>query len=223
MVIKKDWSYDAKSLAINGMAGILGFGVGVTLVFVFWGKYNIVNQMYVKAYNMSTLVFGMYPIYIFKNIAPQLGSDKMYMSTTNLPYSKKELLFKGTKWWMMALPAYILLGSIVKTIYALEAQSFINQYLINVAESIGVILFAFIICLYIFIGVMLHLIRGYKVSKIFAMMGLSFLVVGVCIKTVITINLVNRNLIIAMIILAYLIGSMVIGSKMWKEIENIHR
>lgn len=223
MMIKKGWDYDFKSVAINSMAAILGFGVGVTLIFILLERYNIVNEMYVKVYNMSILFLGLYPIFIFKNIAPQLGSDKVYMSTTNLPYSKKQLLFKGTKWWMMILPAYILLGSIIVTILDSSMGSFLSKYLTNTVESIGVILFAFIICLYIFIGVMLHLIRGYKGSKIIVMIGLSFLVVGCCIKAIFIINLASKNLVIGAILLAYLIGSVVIGKKLWADIENIHR
>lgn len=93
--LKKDWLFDAKIVGVVGLT-ILSSVAALILVFV-----KVLNKMpvengvvvYNKIYYILAFGISFYPMFAFKAVCPQMGSDKLYLGTANLPMSRKEVFF----------------------------------------------------------------------------------------------------------------------------------
>ncbi len=221
-IVKKDWLYDVNSITMFLLVGVLSFGVLSLLFLGFVPEYHeFIKQIYGKSYTAIAGILCMYPLFVLKGICPQMGSDKVYLSTTNLPYSKKQLLFKGLKQWIVVFVFYSLIGSLINTLLINSSESFISQYMLSLTKPVSVLIVLSILQLQIFSGIILALARRIKWYTILSIALLSYGVLGLLCKFVISFL---NNLIIQgfFIIGIYTLFSLIIFAIAWKDIENIH-
>lgn len=93
-LIKKDWMYDFKAAGY-----IIGVALaGISMIFLVVSSMVPESRLFFKEgyeqlYTMVSGIISMYPIWAFAAISPQIKNGKVYLNTTNLPFSKKHLFF----------------------------------------------------------------------------------------------------------------------------------
>lgn len=221
-IVKKDWLYDVNSITLVLIAGVLSFGVLSFLFLGFVPEYHeFIKQIYGKAYNAIAGILCMYPMFVLKGICPQMGSEKIYLSTTNLPYSKKQLLFKGLKQWIIVFILYSLIGALINALLINSSESFISQYIISLTKPVSFFITFSLIQLNIFSGVILALARRIKWYIILPIGLLSYGVLGLLCKFIISFlnNSITQGYLIVGI---YTLFTLIVFAIAWKDIENVH-
>lgn len=226
-LFKKDWLYDAKMSMVVIMAVATLVGIGCVLVGLIVPEVKeVAIQLYDKIYIVCAAMFAMYPLFVLKGICPQLGSDKLYLPTMNLPYTKKQLLWEGLKHGIKMMVAYSLGGALLYMLLTMPHEHFETSMLITLAKPLAMILFMSIIWLQIFAGVVITLVKQLK--------G------GVVIGGMIVINtiLVGMTLLIgalggqvfmssdgfsALLVGNLLLWSLIAGGVAFRFIEDIHK
>ncbi|MGL4740576.1 MAG: hypothetical protein ACRC41_07200 [Sarcina sp.] len=165
--VKKDWMYNFNSIltlgmTIGGIAGVVGLVVGK---FLSPDILEIIITLHYKLFKILLVFTAIYPLFILKNIFPQMGSDKSYMSTSMLPYSRKEL-FK------MTLQKYFFRFSLgIIGIGLLNAFMYRGKDAISIAiiENLGTFIiilpFTMILFFQVFAGIILCKVRKFKAGK----------------------------------------------------------
>ncbi len=162
--LKKDWLFDAK---ITGVIVLTILTVVTALILVF---VKVLNKMPVEngvvVYNKiySILAFGIsfYPMFAFKAVCPQMGSDKLYLSTANLPMSRKEVFFKGLKPWLIISPIVIIVGALGNIVLSSSAESLKEVIFVITFTPIVILSFGAIIQFQIISGIIFTLVKGIK-------------------------------------------------------------
>ncbi|MGL5764698.1 MAG: hypothetical protein ACRCX8_03545 [Sarcina sp.] len=160
--VKKDWMYNFNStlsfgLVLVGGLGIIGLIIGK---FIIPDLLEIIIELHHKLFKIILVFTALYPLFILKNIFPSMGSDKNYMSTSMLPYSRKEM-FKMTlqKYFFRYCVGVIGIGLINAFMYRdKEAIS------IAIVENLGtfIIILPFIAILFfqVFAGIILCKVKN---------------------------------------------------------------
>lgn len=221
-IVKKDWLYDVNSITMFLIVGILSFGVLSLLFLGFVPEYHeIIKHLYGKMYAVMAAILCMYPLFVLRGICPQMGTDKVYLSTTNLPYSKKQLLFKGLKEWIIVFILYSLIGALINTLLINSSEAFISQYIISLTKPVSLFITLSLIQLNIFSGVILALARRIKWYIILSIILLSNGALGLLCKFII--SFLNDPITQGFFIIGiYALFSLIIFAIAWKDIENIH-
>ncbi|MGL4738445.1 MAG: hypothetical protein ACRCW2_13425 [Cellulosilyticaceae bacterium] len=160
---KKDWLYDTKVTMLLILAIATMVGIGCVLVgWIVPEVKEVAVQMFDKIYIICAAMLGMYPMFVLKGICPQLGSDKVYLPTMNLPYTKKQLLWEGLKPWGKLLVVYSLGGCALYMLLTWPHAHFETAVLITLAKPVAMVIFMAIIWLQIFAGVVVTLAKQLK-------------------------------------------------------------
>lgn len=182
-LLKKDWLYDVKLSGAIGLIILITFAMVVMIMGKVTGIMPIDNavQVYNKTYGMIALVISFYPIMAFKAVCPQLGSDKLYMSTANLPMSRKEVFFKGLKPWLIIAPMVIIAGAIGSIALSAGAESFKEIIFIITFTPVVILSFTAIIQFQIISGIIFTLGKGIKWYKVVgAIFVFDFILIAMC-------------------------------------------
>lgn len=226
-IIKKNWMYDINIIIVVLIASVLGLGAGFL---IFSGSsvevkevlYAIFEQLYI----MVTGALCMYPMFAFKGICPQLGSDKIYLSTVNLPFSKKQLFFKALKPWLIIFPLNCLAGAFVVAVLSKQTESFGLLYLFALLKPTVLIILAGTFQLQVISAVIFSLVKGIKWYKILGAVVVSNGVLGsLCALVIWLLNIdMNTNFYwIIGIVLTFVIASLLVFLVAWRKVEEIHR
>lgn len=222
-LIKKDWMYDANRVLYI----VLGIVILVSIVSLSIFKLNIVNsQVIFEIYNeflmIGIILFGIYPCFAFKAVCPQIGTDKLYLSTANLPYSRKEIFFKGLKKWFVFLPVYIIIGSLVAAILNVNREGFISNYITSIIELLNVLFLSVIILINLISGTIIYLSK--KVNGVMVIMSLIIGNILLILLLASVVAIIGNPISIGIIsfgVITYLIVLVAIFYMSWRDIENI--
>lgn len=235
MEIKKDWFYDSKIIFYS----IISAGVGLGIAFMlFLGVSQSNKAVMLNIYEIfysSVIVFGfMYPIFIFKGVAPKISSDKLYLNTSNLPFSRKQLLFKGLKPWFILFPTYFLFGAFVNTMLITKDEFFIKNFIEFLANPLWVMVIGIIFTLQ-FISISIiglsKNIRWYTIILSVMLFNILLVILSMLGHTVFNLKLspilnlqINESFYwIKGNTLIFFIGSVILFLVSFKDIEKINR
>ena len=143
---KKDWLYDYKILITLSFSSIMVFLImyGLTI--------NISNKVYWEVSkgivetvtNLLKAWIMMLPIISVASVCP-LNSDKFgsKVKTCFLPISKKQIVWKGIKMWLVVLPLIIIASTFVNILFENRISSYALSDMIlgSISESIALIIF----------------------------------------------------------------------------------
>lgn len=143
---KKDWLYDYKILITLSFSSIMMFLImyGLTI--------NISNKVYWEVSkgivetvtNLLTAWIMMLPIISVASVCP-LNPDKFgsKVKTCFLPISKKQIVWKGIKMWLVVLPLIIIASTFVNILFENRISSYALSDMIlgSISESIALIIF----------------------------------------------------------------------------------
>lgn len=162
MEIKKDWLYNYKILYFGAITFIFILGIIFSAVTPFSNRNSIIfmQSLYEAFYRGSIIYSIIYFSFCFSGVAPQFGNNKIYLSTTNLPFSRKQLFFKGLKPFLIVFPIYFLFGAFINTLLIqrtdsvlilsiYEGFSFNMIFIDNLATAMWSFIYMFIIALQI--------------------------------------------------------------------------
>lgn len=228
-IIKKDWLYNINSITLTVISVVLGFGVLSLLLLRYIPEHHeIIKQIYDNSYAVIAGLLCMYPIFVLKGICPQIGTDKVYLSTTNLPYSKKQLIFKGLKPWIIVFILYSLIGALINTLLANSSESFISQYVSSLVQPVSFLFKSSILQLQIFSAVILALSRGLKwyivLPIALILNSIALILSGVFGKICsFLIPFLNNSITDKYFIIGiYALFTLSVFAIAWKDIENVH-
>ena len=245
MEIKKDWLYNYKFLVF----GIIGLGCTLGIILLIATLFNTTDNiafmqtLYESLYGLSITYTPLYFSFCFTAVAPQFGNNKTYLSTTNLPFSRKQLFFKGLKPFLIVFPIYFLFGTFINTFLIYKSQSPIYEvysFGILFIQSISSLLVRFMyiltICLQMTSAIIFSLsknIRWYIITPCIILFNgilIGLLILGNCVfnlnlsaslisgsKLSIIFSWFNGNTLI------FFIGTLLLFLFAFRNIEKIHR
>lgn len=230
--IKKDWRYDINFAVAVFIIIIMIYGLITLSISKFMPAQSyFFKSIYERLYSFFSFMLAIYPAIMFKGVCPKLGSDKLYLNTANIPYSRKGLFIKGLKEWFVILPVFIVFGTLINAILIRENQDFLILY-INLLSSILWIVFVGMIINLQFITLMIiHLSKKIKIYKIIigafivnsciVLVG-SFISIGLFVNDTKIADL-GMGEVINIILLTCFVIALIGFSRAFKDIENISR
>ena len=167
-LFKKDWLFDAKITGIALVAVLASIAVIVVMLGKFTGIMPMESaiEVYNKIYSMLALGLSFYPLLAFKAVCPQMGSDKLYMSTANLPMSRKEVFFKGLKPWFIIFPIVIIIGGLVSVVFSIGRGTFGEILFVAIFTPLLIMCSTTILQLQVIAGCIFALTKGIKGHKL---------------------------------------------------------
>ncbi|MGL5067455.1 MAG: hypothetical protein ACRC6T_06450 [Sarcina sp.] len=160
--VKKDWNYDVIRSFRNAQLIVLAIGV-ILIILKFFVNEDfglLISGIYANTFMIAIVICFLYPIFVLKNIVPQIGSKKSYMPTSNITLTKKELFITEVKSSIMPMIIFLVVGSIIDKILFVEG---------DIITTISYIVDAFLVSLIIFfqtfIATILSMIKGFKKKK----------------------------------------------------------
>lgn len=144
--LKKDWLYESRIIYICFVLAQLIFIVCGVLLSRYELAMRIITQVYESFSEVSIILVLIYPLYVLKVMSPRcnrlLSANPI---TAGLPYSKKQIFWKGIKPWIYLAPLYIIIQ--IAIFYFIEViqlgisvDSFYYQSLFNILLIIPFIL-----------------------------------------------------------------------------------
>lgn len=245
MEIKKDWLYNYKVLVFGAIA--IGFILGIifSIATTFNNRDSMIfmQSFYETFYRTSITYCTLYFSFCFLAVAPQFGNNKTYLSTTNLPFSRKQLFFKGLKPWLIIFPVYFLFGAFINTFliqqgntHVYEGYSFVMIFIENLSSSLASFGYIFILILQMISATIFSLSKNIRwYIMILCMILFNGILVGLLIvgNVIFKFNLgqsfishpklsfifywLNGNTLI------FFIVSLILFLLAWMNIEKIHR
>ncbi|MEG1255318.1 hypothetical protein [Clostridium sp.] len=228
--IKKNWLEDINTFIIVFIGVEVIIGV-MSLLFInikprTKEAFQSIEAVYNQIFTMSLIALSMYPLFAFKAICPQIGKEKLYLSTSNLPLNKKQLFWKGIKVWLMIFPTYLLVGVLVYLLFSFKTEISGLIYLDSLLQPIAIIILGFVLQMQIISGIILAKSKNIKLYKIVigAILG-NVLLVGGCLLAIEVFNidtLTNGNWMFG-ILGIFIVVSLALVLTLWKDVENMHR
>ncbi|MDU4889625.1 MAG: hypothetical protein E6344_03520 [Clostridium sp.] len=226
-LIKKDWMYDFKAAGY-----IIGVALaGISMIFLVVSSMVPESRLFFKEgyeqlYTMVSGIISMYPIWAFAAISPQIKNGKVYLNTTNLPFSKKHLFFKGLKPWFIFCPIIILASAVVMALLSEQTESFGILVLFSLVRPALVCVFMILMNMQVIAGMIFcsaKQIKWYKV--IISMVIFNAILIGVCVLAglALPIDTDNSMWFAAGVVLTLLLGSLGVFLVAWKDVERIHQ
>lgn len=224
-IIKKDWMYDINMVMYPMIIGMLGLGIAF-LLFLQSSEYirETMYHIYDKFYKVICGVMCMYPVFAFKTVCPQMGSDKLYLSTANLPYSRKEVFFKSLKNWIIITLVFMLVGALVITMLNPSTSNFSIMYLYTLVKPLVIIVFAAILQLQIISAIIFCLakeFKWYKVLVIYIFTNTAILTIYGSFMFLVNGNIQNQFIVSIIIAIFHILGSIIVFLISWRNVENI--
>lgn len=167
-LLKKDWMYDAKVIGVIAMAVLSSVAALIIILVKITNKMPVENgiDIYNRVYSILVLALSFYPTFAFKAVCPQMGSDKLYMSTANLPMSRKEVLFKGLKSWFIIFPIVLIVGGLGSALLNVGRGISGEVLFIAIFTPLMITFFTSILQLQVMAGCIFALAKGIKGYKV---------------------------------------------------------
>jgi len=229
--IKKNWLDDVNTVILIFMSSAVVIGI-VSLLFInikprTKEEFQVIKDIYNQIFTMSLVGLSTYPFFAFRAICPQTGKEKIYLNTSNLPFSKKKLFWKGIKGWLMIFPIYLLVGILVGLLFSIKTETSGIVYLGSILQPIIAII-VFLLVLQIQVIVTIILVSAKRIKWYKAMSGIilgNIILMALCMLGIEVLNidtLTNLNWMLG-ILIVFIIGSIVLLSTCWKDVENMNR
>jgi len=229
--IKKNWLDDVNTVILIFMSSAVVIGI-VSLLFInikprTKEEFQVIKDIYNQIFTMSLVGLSTYPFFAFRAICPQTGKEKIYLNTSNLPFSKKQLFWKGIKGWLMIFPIYLLVGILVGLLFSIKTETSGIVYLGSILQPIIAII-VFLLVLQIQVIVTIILVSAKRIKWYKAMSGIilgNIILMALCMLGIEVLNidtLTNLNWMLG-ILIVFIIGSIVLLSTCWKDVENMNR
>ncbi|GAA0769229.1 hypothetical protein GCM10008908_10560 [Clostridium subterminale] len=228
--IKRNWLYDVNTVILIFMSSAVVIGV-VSLLFInikpiTKEEFRVIKTIYNQIFNMSLFGFSIYPFFAFGAICPQMGKEKIYLNTSNLPFSKKQLFWKGIKGWLMIFPIYLLVGILVGLLVSIKTETSGRVYLCSILQSIAIIVFLLVLQMQVIAAIILVYAKRIKWYK--AMSGIilgNIILMELCMLGIEVFNIDTLNNLNWMfgILVIFILGSIILLSACWQDVENINR
>lgn len=226
-LIKKDWMYDFKCAGY--IIGVALAGISIMFLLVSWmvpeSRYYF-KEGYEQLYTMAIGIMSIYPLWAFAAISPQIKNGKVYLNTTNLPLSKKNLFFKGLKPWFIVYPVVILASSAVMAALNEPTHSFGILFLFSLVRPAAVFVFMTLITVQVIAGIIFCLVKKIKWYKvIITMLIFNGVLIGLCVLVglILQIDTDNNMWFAAGVVLTLILGSIGVFLVAWKDVERIHQ
>lgn len=228
--IKKNWLDDVNTVILIFMSSAVVIGV-VSLLFInikprTKEEFRVIETIYNQIFTMSLFGLSIYPFFAFGAICPQMGKEKIYLNTSNLPFSKKQLFWKGIKGWLMIFPIYLLVGILVGLLVSIKAETSGMVYWGFILQSIAIMVFLLVLQIQVIGSIILIYAKRIKWYKVILGIILgNIILMALCMLGIEAFNidtLTNSNWMIG-ILLVFTIGSIFLLSTCWKDIENMNR
>lgn len=227
-LVEKDWMYDVKIIEII-LATFLA-GIVLVLLLLLSPKYPLTYEtlkvVCEKVYTITILLLTLYPMFAFKAVCPQIGSDKLYISTANLPFSRKQVFFKGIKSGLIIFPIYILVGAAVVTVLSEQTEALWILYLFALIKPLVIMVFMVVFQLQVIAAVIFSLTKRIKWYKIVS----SVLIANISLGLLCTLVILLLDIDIAQnfywgfgVILAYILTSFGAFLIAWKDVEKVYQ
>ena len=229
--IKKNWLDDVNTVILIFMSSAVVIGI-VSLLFInikprTKEEFQVIKDIYNQIFTMSLVGLSTYPFFAFRAICPQTGKEKIYLNTSNLPFSKKQLFWKGIKGWLMIFPIYLLVGILVGLLFSIKTETSGIVYLGSILQPI-IATIVFLLVLQIQVIVTIILVSAKRIKWYKAMSGIilgNIILMALCMLGIEVLNidtLTNLNWMLG-ILIVFIIGSIVLLSTCWKDVENMNR
>lgn len=168
--LKRSWLYETKWIFWS----LSAFSILMTLLTIISTTNDTLNQVFIRLYSecyqVTLMLMCIYPVYVLKMMSPKLNQffDAPQI-TAHLPFSKKELFYKGLKPWAIVFPCYFILATLI--LYYLEGRLVEESWTVWWSESMLENVFAFFVILCIVLQTMtamlLSLVNQYSWYKLF--------------------------------------------------------
>lgn len=229
--IKKNWLDDVNTVILIFMSSAVVIGV-VSLLFInikprTKEEFQAIKDIYNQIFTMSLVGLSTYPFFAFRAICPQMGKEKIYLNTSNLPFSKKQLFWKGIKGWLMIFPIYLLVGILVGLLFSIKTETSGIVYLGSILQPI-IAITAFLLVLQMQVIGAIILVYAKRIKWYKAMSGIilgNIILMALCMLGIKVFNIdtiTNLNWMVG-ILIVFIIGSTFLLSTCWKDVENMNR
>lgn len=225
--LKRNWLDQANM----GMGIFIAIYLGFCISSIFFINSDSETKEILKAireqlYIMSVFALSMYPVFSFKCISPQIGSEKIYPDTSNLPFNKKQLFFKSIKPWIIIFPIYILVGAFANTMLIERTETLGLTYLLYLIKPAVLIIGMSIVSMQMISGIIIAFAKGIRWYKILAVYFVgNGIITGICILGLGIFN-VDTKLNFSwmfLVIGVFFIATLILMVTLWKDVENMHK
>lgn len=227
-IFKKNWLYDINSILIILITASLGFGVALLLF-----SNNNDNELYLmfvdyynRICNFLICFIAIYPAFVGKGICPQMGSDKVYLNTANLPFSKKQLFLQGIGQGFTLLSFTILTSSLIRALLYSANGSFLENFLKFIFGSLFIVACLMIIMSQVIGIIILSLAKKLKWYKTVpaAIIANTLLALFIVLVSTFVPKEVRDNgfAFVFFVISTFSVFCLSVFAVGWKNIENIH-
>jgi len=228
--IKKNWLDNVNTVILIFMSSAVVIGV-VSLLFInikprTKEEFQVIETIYNQIFTMSLVGLSTYPFFAFRAICPQMGKEKIYLNTSNLPFSKKQLFWKGIRGWLMIFPIYLLVGILVGLLFSIKTETSGIVYLGSILQSIVIIAFLLVLQMQGIAAIILVYAKRIKWYK--AMSGIivgDIILMALCMLGIEIFNIdtfTNLNWMFG-ILAIFILGSIILLSACWQDVENMNR
>lgn len=226
-LIKKDWMYDLKTVAVLAVSAL----ALISVIYLVWAgiipEYRwVFKKTYEEIYVIAIGAMGIYPLWAFTAISPQIKNGKVYLNTANLPLSKKRLFFQGLKPWLIAYPVVILATSAVMAALNEPTRSFGTLFLFSLVRPSAAFVFMTLMTMQVIAGIIFCSVKKIKWYKIIGIMVIfNGILIGLCVLAglVLPVDADNSMWFAAGVVLTMLLGSLGVFLTAWKDVEKIHQ
>lgn len=135
--LKKDWLIEVKRLSVVFFTIMLIF----LAIFLLTNSYESENYWYIlwstlkSLTKVGTAIVALIPMIAFIAVTPageKINDGDGVAKTNHLPFSKKQLAWRGVKLWFKIYPLWIILSTLVSYLYTSKVQiDSINEFLIS--------------------------------------------------------------------------------------------
>ncbi|SHH70299.1 hypothetical protein SAMN02745196_01109 [Clostridium collagenovorans DSM 3089] len=224
---KRDWLWELKIIALViiiimfsiGVIAIVSMSINDTFAYV-------MRTIYEEFSRTAIGMLGFGPVCSLLTICPLQSKGKSNLSIAHLPYSKKQLFFKGVKSWIKFYPIIVIINMVILVVISpyLESKGFkfalelvINTQIIHLVaiavmqiQAISAIIFYFA-----------NKKKLYVLIPSYILMNM--LVITFCVLVIRFLNIYTARNIMWMLILALslMIPSIILFMKSWRNIEKV--
>lgn len=225
--IKKNWLYDNEKITRIMIVIALTFAaILIPLKFIIDKDIFIgIREYSDKIYLVILFFLLLEPVFILKSISPQIGSDKVYLNTTNLPFTRKELFYKSLKKIILNLVFFIIVHTLIYIILVSGEIGLIEVLLLTIGKFLILLPFTLTIFFQVFVGIILYLVKKFKSQKaILTMVGMDLVLAGILslIANILGKEFTDTFYFVPIVIGLYFVPSLLLFLRYWNDIEKIH-
>lgn len=230
---KRDWLIEVKRLIVVFFTMMLIF----LAIFLVTNSYESKNYWYIlwstlkSLTKVGTAIVAFIPIFAFIAVTPageKINDGEGVIKTKHLPFSKKQLAWKGIKLWFKVYPLWIILSTFVSIIYTNKVEiDSVNNFL---AGHLSIVFFGSIILITFgmqFVGSIILAyyknIRWYVITPIQVICNAILIYGGIFIGYKLGVDIDKDMRVMIVIFGSLLIVSLIYFLYNLKDIEKVHK